>query len=81
MYCTGSGAPVCSRPVNKASHSANRNYCSDSVKGFVVVTVYQPSCVSLAQGISSATTAAIADKLSTLNKMFWQLLYINIFVS
>jgi len=65
LFCVGPGATFCAGLVDKATHSA---YCTnhpDSVKGVVVVSVYQPSRVPLAQGTSSAVAAATTYRYST----------------
>jgi len=51
--CVGSSASVCSWSIHKAADAAYCDDCSDPVKGVIVVSLYQPSCVSLAQGTFS----------------------------
>jgi len=57
LYLTGPGASVFSGSIDKAAHTADCNGRPDAVKGVVVVSVYEPSCISLAQGITVALVA------------------------
>jgi len=46
----GPSARVFLGAVDKAADSAHRDNCSDPVEGIVVVSLYQPACILLAQG-------------------------------
>ena len=50
-FRTGPGASVCSGTVNKAANTAYCDNSSYSVKVIVVISLYQPRCISLAQGL------------------------------